>query len=410
MQQQEAVLTPLRILTSKFAVQAYITSILFASTAFVLLCFAIVAYSLFYWSYVPGIGFQRTVHFQFDPLPPECRGAQTTGALAECSSIAQPWGVVSLTPDFASVQRYDISVVLHMPRTPANTEAGNFMLDAKMFAPDEKGTSAIDTLKTGLLLDSTDKKLLAHSRRPSILQYYSKPVDLAQKVSQLHWYLLGWRQEAETLTIGMFEGVEFAKGWRNVPATLRLEVQNTQGPQMQIYDAKVVFRARFSGLRWLMYNHRVISACFFITSFWMTEVVFTAIAWLVLSYIIFSGEPPSYSIKNAEDENSTPVKDERRRDEFQMSDTERTFPTYGQQPPLKYESPEVKRESFESVAGESLGRSSLLTTAEADDEDEDADFVLDETRWPRSDSGLGTSMESSGGHSGVRRRRSGASN
>ena len=232
----------------------------------ILFCFAITAYTLFYYSYVPRIGFERVVHLQFDSLPPECYSsdvaARSSSLAATCATTSQPWGAVSLAPDVVSQQRYDIAVVLDLPRTRTNTEAGNFMLDVRLLAPEEKGVASaaaadpVDALKSGLTLSSNaeNDRVLAHSRRPAILTYYSKEVELAQKASQLHWYLLGWRQEAETLRVNMFESVEFAKGRRNVPSTLRLEIQTAERRQMQVYDAKVVFRARFGGLRWLMYN------------------------------------------------------------------------------------------------------------------------------------------------------------
>lgn len=50
----------------------------------------------------------------------------------------------------------------------------------------------------------------------------------------------------------MMEQVEFAKGWRNLPASLRLEIQSTE--RMQVYSAKVKFLARFTGLRYVPYD------------------------------------------------------------------------------------------------------------------------------------------------------------
>ena len=90
-------------------------------------------------------------------------------------------------------------------------------------------------------------EVLAQSLRPAILTYASPIVDTASKVSQLPWYLLGWRKEAERLEVSMMEGVKFARGWRNVPGSLKLEIHSTE--PMQIYDATVNFVARFSGLR-----------------------------------------------------------------------------------------------------------------------------------------------------------------
>jgi len=79
------------------------------------------------------------------------------------------------------------------------------------------------------------------------LTYYSPVVDYANKAVEMPWYMLRWRREAETLHVPMFEGVEFAKGWRNVPDLVRLELLSDE--KMQVYSVRVVFTARFGGLR-----------------------------------------------------------------------------------------------------------------------------------------------------------------
>lgn len=61
-------------------------------------------------------------------------------------------------------------------------------------------------------------------------------------------YVVGWRREAETLEIPMMEKLEFARGARNLPQSLRLEIQSDG--KLQIYSARVEFRARFTGLRY----------------------------------------------------------------------------------------------------------------------------------------------------------------
>lgn len=87
-----------------------------------------------------------------------------------------------------------------------------------------------------------------------------------------------------------------------------------------------------------------------------------------------------------------------------MSDTPHTFPTLSGQAPLRYSSPRVKEEE----KGEEEAPESQHAIMEADDEDEDADYVHGDLGLPGrgvSDSGIGTSMESSGGRTGVARRR-----
>lgn len=113
-----------------------------------------------------------------------------------------------------------------------------------------------------------------------------------------------------------------------------------------------------------------------------------------------SDEGGKGSIKGEETDTSvgTRIKDEVKTDEEpDLSDTPRTFPTYGRQTPLRFE-PRVKDE--EDVEGVVLQETDILPlTNEADDED-DEDLAF------RGDSGLGTSYSEGGGRSSVTRRRS----
>ncbi|KAI4729618.1 hypothetical protein E4T49_02623 [Aureobasidium sp. EXF-10728] len=357
-------LLPLRIAVSKPAQRAYLTSVLFFSTCFFLLIVSIAAYLAFYWSYIPRIGFSRPIHLQFDSLE------------------SPPWGIANLAPELVSLQPYDVKIQIRLPRTKTNTEIGNFMVETALFAPGDKG-SVIDDSRIPVAKDSTTTKVLASSRRSAILTYYSPVVDLARKATELHWLILGWRLEAETLDIPVFNGVSFAKGWRNVPDTMQIQVQSSA--RMQIYEANVVFKARFQGLRWIMYNHRITSAVVFIGAFWGTEVLFTAICWAVLSVWIFSSGDTTSIKREPEDSKRIKAEDSEGEEQSRLSDTERTYPTYSKGPTVRYNSPAIKKEETEPEPFPQL----LTTALEADDEDESDDFF---------DSGLGTSLESSTGH------------
>ena len=279
------------------------------------------------------------------------------------------------------------------------------MLDATLLGPSSPVTNPI----TG---SGQDAPVLARSRRSAFLTYYSREVDLARKALRLPGLLTGLALETEMIDVTLFEGVSFAKGRRNLPTALRIEVQSRER-NLQIYACTLSFRARFRGLRWLMYNHRIMTAVSAITAFWITEMVAMAGSWLVLSLFIFPSADHK-TIKN-ETEGRERIKQEEddgeRDDQDQdgsvvLSDTERTFPSYAGQPVLKYQSQKeeddhdekkIKREDNSVEPFPPLPH----TTAEADDEDEEDDYVLD--------SGLGTSLESSAGskrESSVRRRKS----
>ncbi|EED19538.1 conserved hypothetical protein [Talaromyces stipitatus ATCC 10500] len=277
--EKKAVFTPFRALFSKEAQKTYLGAILFISTSIVLFCVAAVAYWAFYLNYVPQIGLKRVVHLQFGEYP---------------------WGIATLGSDLASLQQYDVSVSLKLPRTPANLATGNFMLDLALHSPPQDS----------IIGANTSTSLIAHSRRPAILTYTSPLVDTAHTLSRMPLYVIGWQREAETLDVPMFEDIEFARGWRNVPASLRLEIQSRE--QMQVYGVEVNFRAKFRGLRWLMYRWRFLSFFAFTSMFWSVSMASSSIAWLLFSQYLSSATPDDQRIKKEEpeDNNTTTIKKE----------------------------------------------------------------------------------------------------
>lgn len=154
------------------------------------------------------------------------------------NSDGHPWGTANLGPELVSLQAYDVTVKLELPRTPSNLDAGNFMLDLALFS--HSSASA----KTG---KNTSMDALSRSRRPGILTYASPMVDTATKLSLMPLYVVGWHREAESVNVPMMEKLEFPRGWRNLPEYLRLEIHSDE--RMQVYSAKVQFKARFTGLR-----------------------------------------------------------------------------------------------------------------------------------------------------------------
>lgn len=382
---RDRALTPFRYAVSKPARRAYLSLTLFFLTSLVLLCTATVAYIAFYNSYIPNRGFRRPVYLQFDSVLSGNEHAPS-----------RPWATVDLGGELISGQPYDVAVVLHMPRSTRNKEAGNFMVDVKLLAP---------------LLPRVERpeETLVHSRRPAILTYYSNAMENVHNAAGLPLHLLGVRKEDEVLVVPMMEGVSFDKGWRNIPTKARVELQS-EGT-LQIYDARLDVKTRLQGLRWIMYNYRLVSFMVLTFAFWCTEMSVAVAIYAAMLYLRKGTEEEEKEIKRVE---HTEVKTEERgtpgsSDVQRFSDTERFYPSPGgprdhplrYTPTIKKEEPEVKLEPQESVPPAGV---------EADDEDEDADFVIEEMGRREHDSGLGTSMESStaaGRGQGVRRRRSG---
>lgn len=293
------------------------------------------------------------------------------------------------------------------------------MLDASLLgAPSLIPNSIIP----GSISNNDDLPVLAHSRRTAFLKYYSREVDLARKALRLPALLTGLAHETETISIPIFSGVSFPRGFGNTPQTLRVEIQNRNRGEMLVYSCTASFRARFQGLRWIMYNHRIASAVVFVAAFWVTEVLAMGAAWIVLSLFVFpagdqagvKSERNAKAVKGeTEDDEGTVDGEEDEREARRLSNTERTFPSYAGAPLLKYQHPKKEEADDGEYADRKVKKEEddgvepfppLYTVAEAaDDEDEEDDYVLD--------SGLGTSLESSAGGrrdtSGVKRRKSG---
>lgn len=392
-------MTPVRVATSKPARQTYLNTFLFMTTSTILFGLAVIAYTLFYFNYVPQIGTERIIHLQYAcvriPFPYFRDETNYDG-----SDGPHPYGIASLDSSLIHDQPYDISISLHMPRSPTNLAAGNFMLSMSLLSPTYNPPSTTTTppsvLQPPLSSMILPSDILFTSRRPTLLTYTSRLVSLSERLLGLPLYILKLRRESEMLHIPMAEFAAFKKGYKNIPAYILLELQT--GQEVQVYDIRVRFTARFGGMRWMMYNHRIISFAVFVGAFWFAEVVFAGLGWLLLRSFL---TPTSRGLVKGEGsikgEDGETIKTEEETDEPDLSDTPRTFPTYGRQVPLRYV-PKIKDEDSEEYIMEETAIQPLV--AEADDESEDFGG-----KAGRTDSGIGTSF-SEGGDRNMSRRRS----
>ncbi|ERF77105.1 hypothetical protein EPUS_08672 [Endocarpon pusillum Z07020] len=447
--------TPIHIATSRPALKAYLSTLLFLAASLILLAISTTAYLLFYYNFIPQVDLIKVIHLQYadGPFP------HSTTYLASPSSTSS-----ALT----SLQPYDITIHLHLPRTPTNIAAGNFMLDLSLLSPPSISEQPISA--SSVLGPSNATTLLARSRRPAILPYQSRITSLTNTFLSLPLHTLSLRDiDAATLSIPMFEKVTFARGWRNIPTSARLEIQTQAHTQatllgqpadvqqhvpLQVYSASIEFHARFRGLRWLMYNWRIFSFLTFTSAFYSTALISTGVAWGLIALFspsLMSGKEDADEqkkikkeadvgsdskvvnghakrpIKNEpadEDENEGDSSEESGLSLSNLSETATTFPTLSRHMPIRYPIQQSPAQSgFSSASGSTSGgnrikteeprndieatRIEATTAGEfAEDEDEEGegegegefedisrsrDRDLDRDR----DSGIGTSMEES---------------
>ncbi|KAL8823838.1 MAG: hypothetical protein Q9191_005506 [Dirinaria sp. TL-2023a] len=384
----DTALIPVQAATSKSAQRAYLGTLLFTTTSIFLLCISSVAYALFYYNYIPQIGVERVIHLQFGD--------------------GHPHGSADLSSTLTSLQAYDVSLFLHLPRTPSNLAAGNFMLDVSLLAPTKSSSSSTTSPLVSTSTTPNPSTTVAHSRRPAILTYVSPLVSTASTLSGIPFYVLGWKRESEVLEVPIFEGVSFAKGWSNIPRYAHVSVEADE--KMQFYDVGLRFVARFRGLRWVIYHHWIVSYVGFTMAFWTSSMVSCAVAWVGISRFWAAG------VKDEEDDDDAKKKKVEVKKEAEeegeldptsmedLSDTSRTFPTLGRQMPLHFSGRRdwVKQEDEEKMRQETVVASTSIQPlgAEADDEGDEEEAIAS---WR--DSGIGTSLEDADRRRSVQRRR-----
>ncbi|KAF6834407.1 seipin domain-containing protein [Colletotrichum musicola] len=284
-----------------------------------------------------------------------------------------------------------------MPRSPANMHRGNFMV-------------ALYLLDAGAMLPGGDplqphippepyghfdgKSILFSSRRPALMPYQDPLLSTASRVLFMIYHLIFADSQTCVLTVPMAERVELTKR-TSLPASAYLEIQS--GQSIETYHVSLTLTAQLKGLRWLMYHYRLTTLTAATFLFWTSEILFTALAWLVWSGLLRSDSNVDTQARR-DTEFSRSAAQAKREDGSgmdELSDAPRTFPTYGNQAPLRYE-PEIKEEPQQNPRLEDI----VPLGGEADDEEEE-----DARGSYRGDSGIGTSY-SEGGSGGIRRRSS----
>jgi seipin len=375
-------------------------------------------------------GISAPVYLQFD------HGSATRHTILQSHDVATknwPYGIANI-PGLVSRQKYDVVVEMTVPRSRTNLNAGNWMVGLEMRGPSTAASGVkgmlgwdeewnVEDHSQGGVPGATTQKLdvegltgtptvVARSRRPAILTYRSYIIEHVHRLLRLPLYLVGWHTESEHIEISMMESVEFDKGVRNIPTSVKIELRS--GHPLEVYTVAVHFSARMEGLRWLMYRYWLTSAIVGTTLFWSVEMCVLLVTWAIFTLLFSKASKPEDRSEQKrikqEDGDVTPKREPADTEPgTPFSDTSRTFPTLSSHEPLHYRSSSPKEERNTPALED------IPTREEAEADDEDDDFVLEEP-LPRSaerdgiftDSGIGTSVESSFEYErGLSRRRSG---
>lgn len=230
---------------------------------------SIFMYTAFYYVYVPTITHERPVHLKFRP----CGTGDSYKVIKGMCSF--PSAHVQLTNKQQLLmmgQPYKIHLDLDMPESPTNRELGMFMV-----CVDFRG-------KRG--------QLLANSCRSTMLHYRGFMLDTIYKLIFSPFFVFGAAEEKQNVHVELFSDYEERE---QEPVTdIYVEIQSRL---IEIYSAKVLVNAQFSGLRYVMFHWPVLSAALGITA----NLFFIALTCMISWYqIIHSEEYLNFIEKNNE--------------------------------------------------------------------------------------------------------------
>ncbi|KAI5838636.1 putative adipose-regulatory protein-domain-containing protein, partial [Morchella snyderi] len=226
-------LAPLRAASSKPARRAYITTFLLTTSATFLLLVAAATYVGFYMNYIPDLSHRHALHLQYSPNK-------------------HPTALLKLPPATTKPnQHYTITLHLHLPTTPSNLALGNFM--------------------TAITLHSPTNSALTTSRRPATLTHRTPLLETLDTLLRAPLYLSGLQAQSQRLAVTLVDG--------SFPHQIASAKVVLEADSVGVYGAELEFTAQLEGLRWWMWNRRVLTFLAATALFWGFEVGAMALVW-----------------------------------------------------------------------------------------------------------------------------------
>ncbi|KAI8577729.1 hypothetical protein K450DRAFT_250554 [Umbelopsis ramanniana AG] len=208
------------------------------------------AYIAFYMAHVPKTAHIEPVYLQYDK-------GMNPMALVDLTQKG------TYTKPLRHEQQYRVDIHMHVPSSEINFDVGNFMVRVDLKAADDK--------------------TVAFSSRPSILRYQSALHRTLAVFARALPLLLGLAKETQTLVVPMME--HFVEDQSHSVTKAIVSVSDSR---LQVYSMQLHMVADFHGLRYYMYNHRIITAMVFITLFICIELSFATVAWRLFGYTLWT--------------------------------------------------------------------------------------------------------------------------
>ena len=121
-------------------------------------------------------------------------------------------------------------------------------------------------------------KLLTSSSRLVMLRYRSWLLRILDTLVYSPLYLIGLSDQSQTRNIELFKN--YRENAYRPTSLITIDIDN---PNLQIYEATIIFHAQFSGLKYFMYYWPITMAAFGVLLIWFLLGIMFSSSWLALS-------------------------------------------------------------------------------------------------------------------------------
>ena len=220
-----------------------------------------VMYTALYAAFVPAAEAVHALHFGLCQRPPTAApGSPTVAALParvarltfdrgatrsvlgstdeETMSTAAALAAGTLVAPLALSYEYAVELCLELPESPPNVAAGTFLASLRVTSARNESLLAVD--------------------RPMVLRYRSERVRALWAYAFALPLLAGWVEEAQSACHQLTDG--FVNRRRAPAARATLALVSASACQLQVYRGTLTFRARLTGLSYMMTTYAFSSA------------------------------------------------------------------------------------------------------------------------------------------------------
>ncbi|XP_078000129.1 seipin-like [Glandiceps talaboti] len=227
--------------------------VFYSSVIVLILWVSIFLYGSFYYAYMPTVEHVRPVHLHYS----DC----SEGTLWK-AACPYPTANVTLLDEPSQRQQflmrgqpYRVMLNLEMPQSPVNENIGVFMVKISFY--------------------SDGDEFISMSSRPAMLHFKSFTLKLMETIFLAPLLIGGFSEEKQVMEVELYDKFQDSPYKPTIGAIIEVQAKSAQ-----IYSSVLRIQARFTGLRYLMFEWPILTATFGVGTNFLILFTVAIISWL----------------------------------------------------------------------------------------------------------------------------------